>query len=164
MTRWVASRKAALIRAIDAGELSLENACAEHALSIEEFISWRTALRDFGQPGLRTTKLQLYGNRPRRRKAREINSASDQGDVLMPHRKGESYEERRERMNAYERERQRQKRMADPEYRKRYNAYQREWQREHREEVNTRRRERYYTDLEYREPAKAGRSGKTGNA
>jgi hypothetical protein len=37
MMRWVASRKAALIRAIDAGELSLENACAEHALSIEEF-------------------------------------------------------------------------------------------------------------------------------
>ena len=92
--------------------------------------------------------------------AREINSASDQGHVLMPHGKGERYEERRERINAYERERQRQKRMADPEYRKRYNAYQREWQRKHREEVNTRRRERYYTDLEYRERAKAGRSGR----
>jgi hypothetical protein len=47
----------------------------------------------------------------------------------MPRRKRESYEEHRERVNAYERERQRQKRIADPEFRERYNAYQREWQR-----------------------------------
>jgi hypothetical protein len=59
---------------------------------------------------------------------REINNAED-GGTLMPRRKRESYEEHRERVNVYERERQRQKRMADPEYRKRYNAYQREWQR-----------------------------------
>jgi hypothetical protein len=73
----------------------------------------------------------------------------------MPWRKRESYEEHRERVKVYERERQRQKRMADPKYRERYNAYQREWQREHREEVNARRRERYHTDPEYRERAKA---------
>ena len=64
---------------------------------------------------------------------------------MIPRRKGESDEEYRERVNVYERERQRQKRMTDPEYRKRYNAYQREWQRKHREEVNARRRERYQT-------------------
>jgi hypothetical protein len=41
---------------------------AQSTRSQSRSFSWRIALRNFGQHGLRTTKLRLYGDRPERRR------------------------------------------------------------------------------------------------
>lgn len=58
--RWVASRKAAVVRAVDFGLLSSDQACSEYALSHEELDSWRHAVTSFGENALKTTALQKY--------------------------------------------------------------------------------------------------------
>ncbi len=58
--RWVASRKAAVVAAVDQGLLGEEAACARYGLTGEELASWRLALDEHGVGALRTTRLQLY--------------------------------------------------------------------------------------------------------
>lgn len=58
--RWVASRKAAVVKAVSAGLISRDEALERYALSDEEFESWCTAVRDHGEAALRTTALQKY--------------------------------------------------------------------------------------------------------
>jgi transposase-like protein len=58
--RWVASRKAAVVAAVDQGLLADEEACARYGLTSEELASWRSALDEHGVGALRTTRLQLY--------------------------------------------------------------------------------------------------------
>ena len=58
--RWVASRKNAVVRAVDAGLLSMEQACERYGLSEEELDAWRKAVADFGIGALKTTSLQKY--------------------------------------------------------------------------------------------------------
>jgi Protein of unknown function (DUF1153) len=58
--RWVASRKAAVVRAVAAGLLSRESALETYALSEDEFKSWETAVANFGEAALRATALQQY--------------------------------------------------------------------------------------------------------
>jgi hypothetical protein len=62
-TRWVASRKAAVVRGVDAGLISAEEACGRYGLSEEELAAWRSAVARFGERALKTTALQKY--RPR---------------------------------------------------------------------------------------------------
>ena len=59
-TRWVARRKATVVRAVAAGMLTREEACDMYALSIEEFDNWLSAMAKFGHGGLRVTKIQKY--------------------------------------------------------------------------------------------------------
>jgi transposase-like protein len=46
--RWVPSRKAVVVAAVNGGLISLEEACRRYDLSTEEFFSWQRALDRFG--------------------------------------------------------------------------------------------------------------------
>ncbi|MFY0691529.1 MAG: DUF1153 domain-containing protein [Paracoccaceae bacterium] len=58
--RWVASRKATVVRAVDHGLLSPEEACEMYGLSEEELESWQKAVSMHGINALKTTSLQNY--------------------------------------------------------------------------------------------------------
>ncbi|WP_156256802.1 DUF1153 domain-containing protein [Sandarakinorhabdus oryzae] len=58
--RWVPSRKAAVINAINDGRITVEEACQRWRLSIEEIQLWQRAMDKAGQPGLRVTRVQIY--------------------------------------------------------------------------------------------------------
>ena len=66
--RWVVRRKFALVAAINAGKITLEEACQRYDLTEEEIRAWQRAYEAHGLPGLRFTRLQQYRPRePRRR-------------------------------------------------------------------------------------------------
>ena len=58
--RWVASRKALIVRAVDADLITAEEACQWYRLSEEELNSWRAAVADYGVQALRATSVQKY--------------------------------------------------------------------------------------------------------
>jgi hypothetical protein len=62
--RWVARRKAVIVRAVRNGALTLEEACLRYQLSIEEFHAWQKAIDAHGVAGLRVTRLQIYRDAP----------------------------------------------------------------------------------------------------
>ena len=63
--RWVASRKAAVVRAVRYGLITLEEAKARYGLSDEEFDSWANAVAEHGEKALKATALQKYrGSQP----------------------------------------------------------------------------------------------------
>ena len=66
--RWVARRKAEVVRAVEAGRISLEEACRLYALSLEEFASWQKSLRRSGLQGLKCLGRRLIG--PKRKAGR----------------------------------------------------------------------------------------------
>lgn len=53
--RWVSRRKAAVVAAVQAGVISLSDACARYALSVEEFLSWQRTFERHGVAGLKAT-------------------------------------------------------------------------------------------------------------
>ena len=62
--RWVVRRKAAVVAAVQAGKITLEEACRRYNLSEEEFRAWQRAFEAHGLPGLRATRLQQYRTPP----------------------------------------------------------------------------------------------------
>ncbi len=58
--RWVASRKIMVLAAIDAGSLSIEEACLRYRLSIEEIASWSRLTELHGSDGLKISRLGEY--------------------------------------------------------------------------------------------------------
>ncbi|MEM1431059.1 MAG: DUF1153 domain-containing protein [Pseudomonadota bacterium] len=58
--RWVASRKAAVVRAVRHGLVTLEEAKDRYGLSDEEYESWSTAVAEHGEQALKATALQKY--------------------------------------------------------------------------------------------------------
>ena len=58
--RWVASRKAMVLKAITAGLISHQDACDMYDLSDEELESWARAVHRHGEAALKTTRLQKY--------------------------------------------------------------------------------------------------------
>ena len=58
--RWVASRKAAVLRAVEHGLLQREEACGMYHLSPEELDSWSIAMQRHGEGALKATRLQKY--------------------------------------------------------------------------------------------------------
>jgi hypothetical protein len=70
--RWVVRRKAAVVAAVEAGKITLEEALRRYQLTEEEFRAWQRAYDAHGLPGLRATRLQQYRSprpsRPRRRR------------------------------------------------------------------------------------------------
>ena len=58
--RWVASRKAAVVRAVMAGLITRETALKIYDLSPEEFDTWVCAVTTHGESALRTTAIQKY--------------------------------------------------------------------------------------------------------
>jgi hypothetical protein len=59
----VARRKAAVVAAVGAGVITVEEACRRYQLSEEEFVSWQQAFEAFGFRGLRATRIQFYRKR-----------------------------------------------------------------------------------------------------
>ena len=68
--RWVVRRKAAVVAAVQAGKITLEEACLRYQLTEEEFREWQRAFEAHGLPGLRATRLQQYRAPPPRRPRR----------------------------------------------------------------------------------------------
>lgn len=58
--RWVASRKATVVKAVTAGLISAEEACRRYALSVEELESWQAAVTLHGPDALKATTVQKY--------------------------------------------------------------------------------------------------------
>lgn len=58
--RWVASRKAAVVRGVLYGLLSKEEALSKYALSDEEFAAWVSAVAEHGEDALKATALKKY--------------------------------------------------------------------------------------------------------
>lgn len=58
--RWVASRKAAVVRAVRFGLLTEEQAMDRYGLSSEELQSWIVATSAHGVDALKATRVQKY--------------------------------------------------------------------------------------------------------
>ena len=58
--RWVASRKACVVRAVTFGLLTRDEAQEMYGLSKDELNEWETAVRDHGEVALKTTSLQKF--------------------------------------------------------------------------------------------------------
>lgn len=58
--RWVASRKALVVKAVIFGLISETEALERYALSAEEFGLWRGAVEQHGVGALKVTALQKY--------------------------------------------------------------------------------------------------------
>lgn len=58
--RWVASRKARVVRAVAFGLIPLKEALERYGMSEEEFEIWRSAVERHGEIGLKVTRIQKY--------------------------------------------------------------------------------------------------------
>ncbi|MDU8926844.1 DUF1153 domain-containing protein [Alisedimentitalea sp. MJ-SS2] len=58
--RWVASRKAAVVRGVLYGLISKDDALKRYDLSQDEFFEWVSAVSDHGEEALKTTFLKKY--------------------------------------------------------------------------------------------------------
>ena len=57
---WVASRKAAVVRAVVHGLIGFDQACKTYDLSEEELQSWSNAVARHGEKALKATRLQKF--------------------------------------------------------------------------------------------------------
>lgn len=64
--RWVVSRKAQVVRAVEDGSITLDQACERYNISHEEFASWRELIDAHGTRALRATRIQDYRRASRR--------------------------------------------------------------------------------------------------
>lgn len=62
--RWVARRKAVVVKAVRSGAIGLDEVCRRYQLSVEEFLAWERAIEAHGVAGLRVTRLQIYRDTP----------------------------------------------------------------------------------------------------
>lgn len=58
--RWVASRKATVVKAVKYGLISRDEAKNRYSLSDDELDSWAMAVDKHGESALKTTSLQKY--------------------------------------------------------------------------------------------------------
>ena len=58
--RWVAGRKAAVVRGVAAGLITRNEALTRWALSEAEFDEWRLAIETHGEAALKATQIQQY--------------------------------------------------------------------------------------------------------
>ena len=65
--RWTVRRKAAVIAAVRAGWLPVEDVCQLYNLSVDELLAWERDIDRNGVPGLRVTRYQIYRDTDARR-------------------------------------------------------------------------------------------------
>lgn len=58
--RYTVNVKAKIIAAVNAGEKTLEEVCAEHTITVEEYRGWERSLEKAGKQALRVTRCQFY--------------------------------------------------------------------------------------------------------
>ena len=63
--RWVASRKAAVVKAVRHGLITEEFALSHYGLSDEELESWTGAVERHGEVALKATAVQRYRDKPK---------------------------------------------------------------------------------------------------
>ena len=63
--RWTMRRKAAIVEAVRGGWIPIEEVCQTYGVSVDEFLAWERDIDQFGAPGLRATRLQIYNGRRR---------------------------------------------------------------------------------------------------
>ena len=73
-TRWVASRKAQVVTAVESGLMTIDEVMHRYSLSLEEFYSWQHAMDRAGVKGLRVAWAQ------------EDRTARRRGRMLAQHR------------------------------------------------------------------------------
>ena len=56
--RWVASRKAQVVAAVESGLMTIDEVKRRYNLSLEEFYSWQRGMNSAGVAGLRVTWVQ----------------------------------------------------------------------------------------------------------
>lgn len=54
--RWVVARKAAVVRAVERGDMSADAACALYVIAPEELAAWRAGYAGRGLDGLRVAR------------------------------------------------------------------------------------------------------------
>lgn len=59
-SRWVASRKAAVVKAVIYGLITQDEALKRYDISQEEFDEWLAAVSNYGEHALKATSLQKY--------------------------------------------------------------------------------------------------------
>jgi hypothetical protein len=59
-SRWVASRKALVVRAILSGLIDTDEACTLYSLSVEEVADWTDKVRAHGDAALKATAVKKY--------------------------------------------------------------------------------------------------------
>jgi hypothetical protein len=67
--RWVPRRKMLVAAMLLGGLVTLDEMTARYGISAEELANWRNLYAKYGLPGLRVTRIQIYGNRKTRRGA-----------------------------------------------------------------------------------------------
>ena len=72
--RWGIRRKAAVVAAVSANVLSIDEACRIYNLSQEEFFSWMARVERHGVAGLRVTRLCDYRRKERAESGTEIEA------------------------------------------------------------------------------------------
>jgi hypothetical protein len=63
--RWTTRRKAAVLEAVRGGWVPIEEVCQTYRISVDEFLAWKRDVDQFGTPGLRATRLQIYHGKAR---------------------------------------------------------------------------------------------------
>jgi hypothetical protein len=58
--RWVASRKAAVVRGVAYGLITQSDALKRYQISADEFQEWVRAVTEFGEEALKATTIQKY--------------------------------------------------------------------------------------------------------
>ena len=58
--RWVASRKAAVVRGVLYGLITQSEALHRYGLSEEEFLGWLSAVAEHGEKALKATAVKMY--------------------------------------------------------------------------------------------------------
>lgn len=66
MKRWTARHKALIVIAVRCGLISLEEACSNYKLTVDELFAWRESYDRHGLRGLSTIRLHLYRSAHRR--------------------------------------------------------------------------------------------------
>ncbi|MFY9210677.1 MAG: DUF1153 domain-containing protein [Aestuariivita sp.] len=59
-TRWVASRKARVVRGVLYGLITQEDALARYGISPDEFQEWLVAVSEHGEEALKATMIKKY--------------------------------------------------------------------------------------------------------
>ncbi|WP_438956871.1 DUF1153 domain-containing protein [Cognatiyoonia sp.] len=59
-SRWVASRKAAIMMAVTSGLIKRDEALERYELTVEEYTEWERAIAKHGVRALKTTALQRH--------------------------------------------------------------------------------------------------------
>jgi len=80
--RWTPRRKASIVEAVLGGVISREEVCRRYDVSVDEFLSWQNTMEMHGEPGLRTTRLQIYRD-SRRRSASAGTEPLSNSDVTV---------------------------------------------------------------------------------